>query len=38
MMKEGDYFPRAYEKAVRKVLGDEVADILTSPNNILAVE
>ncbi len=38
LMKEGDYFPRAYEKAVRKVLGDEVADILTSPNNILAVE
>lgn len=37
-MDEGDYFPKANEYAVREVLGDEVADILKSPNNILAAE
>ena len=37
-MKNGNYYPRAVELAVRSVLGDETADVLTSPNNILAVE
>lgn len=37
-MKSGDYYPRALEKAVRKTMGDNIADILNTPNNILAVE
>ena len=37
-MKNGNYYPRAVELAIRSVLGDETADVLTSPNNILAVE
>ncbi len=37
-MKSGNYYPRAVENAVRAVFGDETADVLTSPNNILAVE
>ena len=37
-MKNGNYYPRAVENSVRKVFGDETADVLTSPNNILAVE
>ena len=37
-MKKGNYYPRAVELAVRSILGDKTADILTSPNNILAVE
>lgn len=37
-MKTGAYYPKALETAVREVCGDEVADVLTSPNNILAVE
>ena len=38
MMSAGAYYPQAFESAVREVLGDETADVLTSPNNILAVE
>ena len=37
-MSAGAYYPHAFESAVREVLGDEIADVLTSPNNILAVE
>lgn len=37
-MKNGNYYPRAVETAVRSIFGDATADILTSPNNILAVE
>ncbi len=37
-MSLGDYYPRAYEAAVRQVLGDGVAGVLAGPNNILAVE
>lgn len=37
-MSAGDYYPRAYEAAVRQVLGDKTADVLTKPNNILAAE
>lgn len=38
LMRDGDYYPRAYERAVREILGDETADVLRSPNNILAAE
>lgn len=37
-MKSGNYYPRAFENAVRKVLGSKTADVLSSPNNILAAE
>lgn len=37
-MKNGNYYPRALEFAVREVYGDKIADVITSPNNILAVE
>lgn len=37
-MKSGGYYPRALENAVRAVLGDKTADVLTAPNNVLAVE
>lgn len=37
-MKNGNYYPRAVESSVRQVFGDETADVLISPNNILAVE
>ncbi|MEE1220115.1 MAG: nucleotidyltransferase family protein [Ruminococcus sp.] len=37
-MKSGEYYPKALENAVRKIKGDTIADILATPNNILAVE
>lgn len=37
-MNEGDYYPRALQSAVFEVYGDEIARVLSSPNNILAVE
>ena len=37
-MNSGSYYPKAYEYAVRRVCGGEAADVLTKPNNILAVE
>ncbi|MDR1571979.1 MAG: nucleotidyltransferase family protein [Clostridiales Family XIII bacterium] len=36
--RSGLSFPRARHEAVRAALGDEAADLLKSPNNILAVE
>ena len=37
-MQQGDYYPRALKNAVREALGDETADFLKTPNNILAAE
>lgn len=37
-MKGGAYYPQAMEQAARGVAGDAVADVMTKPNNILAVE
>lgn len=37
-MSLGEYYPRANELAVRQVLGDEIAELLAAPNNILAAE
>ena len=37
-MKNGSYYPRALGYAVRNVLGDDAADIISKPNNILAAE
>lgn len=38
LMKDGAYYPQAFEQAVRRFCGDRAADVLTSPNSILAVE
>jgi len=37
-LKEGQSFPRARALAVADLLGEETADILSRPNNILALE
>lgn len=37
-MNAGGYYPRALENAVRRVLGDKTANVLSTPNNVLAVE
>lgn len=37
-MSNGDYYPRALQSAVGEVFGNETAEVLSSPNNILAVE
>ncbi len=37
-MQSGDYYPQAVEKAMRKVFSDRHANIVSEPNNILAVE
>lgn len=37
-MKNGGYYPRELESAVKAVFGDEVSSVLCKPNNILAVE
>ena len=38
LMKQGDYYPRAFQTAVKELCGSETASVLGSPNNILAVE
>lgn len=37
-MSNGDYYPRALQSAVSEIFGEETAEVLSSPNNILAVE
>lgn len=37
-VRKGLTYPRAREEAIRRILGDEVAELLNSPNNILALE
>lgn len=37
-IKEGNSFPKARELALQKMLGDEVIPLISSPNNILALE
>ncbi len=37
-MGKGEYYPLALEKAVREIFGDEIAEIISSPNNTLGVE
>lgn len=37
-MSSGDYYPRALQSAVCEIFGKETAEILSSPNNILAIE
>lgn len=37
-MNEGEYYPKAVESAVREVMGDDVAEVFASPNNVLAIE
>lgn len=38
LLKEGYSFPRAREMACTKLLGPDIAEVLNSPNNILALE
>ena len=37
-MQNGSYYPKAIESAVRAIYGDKTAEILATPNNVLAVE
>ena len=37
-MKSGGYYPKILENSVKSVLGDEISEILSTPNNVLAVE
>lgn len=37
-MKNGDYYPRALENAVNTMFGNDVSQVLSQPNNILAAE
>ncbi len=37
-MQNGSYYPKAIESAVRAIYGDKPAEILATPNNVLAVE
>ncbi len=38
LLKEGNSFPKAREEALTSILGKEAASIVSSPNNILALE
>ena len=37
-MQNGSYYPKAMESSVRAIYGDKTAEILATPNNVLAVE
>ncbi len=38
LMNKGEYYPKALQKAVEVVFGDELAQVLSSPNNTLGIE
>ncbi len=38
LMTQGEYYPKALQKAVEDVFGRELADVLSSPNNTLGIE
>ena len=38
LMSQGEYYPRALHQAVEAACGEQTAQVLASPNNILAVE
>ncbi len=38
LMEQGEYYPSAVQKAVREIYGDDISDILSSPNNTLGLE
>ena len=38
LMRGGDYYPRAAQRAVGEVMGEDIAGILSGANNILALE
>lgn len=38
LMKMGNSYPKALQRLIRQHYGDELADLLSSPNNTLAVE
>ncbi|MBQ4569223.1 MAG: nucleotidyltransferase family protein [Ruminococcus sp.] len=38
LMAQGEYYPKALQKAVEDVFGRELADVLSSPNNTLGIE
>ena len=37
-MKNGGYYPKVLEESVKAVYGEEISQILSTPNNVLAVE
>ena len=37
-MKNGGYYPKVLEESVKAIYGEEIAQILSTPNNVLAVE
>ena len=37
-MKNGGYYPKVLEESVKLVYGEEISEILSTPNNVLAVE
>ncbi len=37
-MKKGGYYPKVLEESVKSVYGEEISEILSTPNNVLAVE
>ena len=38
LLRSGEYYPKALQSSVREFYNDELADILSNPNNTLAVE
>lgn len=38
LLRSGEYYPKALQSSVREFYSDELADVLSNPNNTLAVE